>query len=84
MRTVEAIVDERGRVRLLENVSLPQARRALLTILEEPPIELGETACLSGAALAEDWDRPEEDTAWAHLQQGQWCLSPFLFPIYRT
>ncbi len=27
-----------------------------------------ETALLSEAALAEDWNRPEEDKAWAHLQ----------------
>ena len=29
IRTIEAIVDERGRVRLLEDVTLPAARRAL-------------------------------------------------------
>jgi hypothetical protein len=27
-----------------------------------------ETALLSEAALAQDWNRPEEDAAWAHLQ----------------
>jgi hypothetical protein len=32
IRTVEAIVDEHGCVRLLERVSLPEARRALGTI----------------------------------------------------
>jgi len=26
---------------------------------------------LSEAALAEDWNRPEEDEAWAHLQPGK-------------
>ena len=54
----------------LEPLSLPGARRALVTILDE---ELGtsmpETALLSEAALAEDWNRPEEDAAWSHLQQ---------------
>ena len=29
---------------------------------------LAESAFLSEAALAQDWDRPEEDEAWAHLQ----------------
>jgi hypothetical protein len=29
-----------------------------------------ETALLSEAALVEDWNRPEEDAAWAHLQSG--------------
>ncbi len=70
IRTVEAVIDERGTVRLLENVNLPNARRALVTILEEEPIAHGsEAALLSEAALAEDWDRPEEDAAWSHLQQ---------------
>lgn len=72
IRTVEAIIDERGTVRLLENVNLPNARRALVTILEEELTAYGsEAALLSEAALAEDWDRPEEDAAWSHLQQGQ-------------
>jgi hypothetical protein len=29
-----------------------------------------ETALLSEAALAQDWNRPEEDAAWTHLQSG--------------
>ncbi|MGH3144455.1 MAG: hypothetical protein ACRDTR_01510 [Rubrobacter sp.] len=70
IRTVEAIVDEQGTVRLLESVKLPNVRRALVTILEEKPSSyISEAALLSEAALAEDWDRPEEDAAWAHLQQ---------------
>ncbi len=70
IRTVEAVIDERGTVRLLENVNLPNVRRALVTILEEEPTAHGnEAALLSEAALTEDWDRPEEDAAWSHLQQ---------------
>lgn len=72
IRTVEAIIDERGSVRLLEAVSVPAARRALVTILEEEPsVRVVETALLSEAALAEDWNRPEEDEAWAYLQSEQ-------------
>lgn len=67
IRTVEAVVDERGSVRLLEDVRLPEARRALVTILEEPPSVASETALLSEAALS-DWNRPGEDAAWSHLQ----------------
>ena len=37
-------------------------------IVDEPS-EAHETALLSEAALAEDWNRPEEDAAWSHLQQ---------------
>ena len=66
IRTVEAIIDEKGRVSLLEPVRPSTARRALVTILEEEPI--AETALLSEAVLAEDWERAEEDAAWAHLQ----------------
>ena len=32
---------------------------------------LSETALLSEAVLADDWNRPEEDATWSHLQQGQ-------------
>jgi hypothetical protein len=72
IRTVEAVVDEQGNVRLLESVRLTAARRALVTILEEAPAaSVPEAALLSEQALAEDWSRPEEDAAWSHLQQGQ-------------
>jgi hypothetical protein len=69
IKTVEAVIDEQGNVRLLEPVRPRSARRALVTILEEPPDEqASETARLSEAALAEDWNRAEEDEAWSHLQ----------------
>jgi hypothetical protein len=71
-RTVEAVIDEQGTVRLLEKIQLPSARPALVTILEDEPVaHLNETALLSDATLAEDWNRPEEDAAWAYLQQGR-------------
>ncbi len=69
-RTVEAIIDEQGNVRLLETVRLSAVRRALVTILEQEPVDIvSETALLSEPALAEDWNRPEEDAAWSHLQR---------------
>ena len=69
LQTIEAVIDEQGNVRLLEPIHLPTARRALVTILEyEPLVDLPETALLSEPALAEDWNRPEEDAAWSHLQ----------------
>jgi hypothetical protein len=67
IRTVEAVVDEQGRVQLLEEVRITGARRALVTILEESP-SANETALLSEQALSEDWNRPGEDEAWSHLQ----------------
>lgn len=67
-QTIEAIVDENGVVRLLEPVRFDRQRRALVTILADEPSDRHDTALLSEAALAEDWNRPEEDAAWSHLQ----------------
>lgn len=67
MKTVEAIIGTNGEVRLVEPIQVSSPRRALVTILEEAPAE-HDGALLSEAALAEDWNRPEEDAAWAHLQ----------------
>ncbi|MCI0745859.1 MAG: hypothetical protein L0Y58_10680 [Verrucomicrobia subdivision 3 bacterium] len=67
MKTVEAVIEPTGEVRLMEPVHVTSPRRALVTILEEPP-DTRETALLSEAALAEDWNRAEEDAAWAYLQ----------------
>jgi hypothetical protein len=70
IKTVEAVIDEHGNVRLLEPVRPNGIRRALVTILDERPADRpSETALLSEAALAEDWNRPEEDEAWKHLQK---------------
>ena len=68
IQTVEAIVDADGRVQLLEDIQINSLRRALVMVLEEPAAVPGETALLSEAALAVDWNRPEEDAAWLHLQ----------------
>ena len=69
LMTVEAIIDPTGIVRILQPISISTARRALVTILDEPVFEIAETALLSEAALAEDWLRPEEDEAWSYLQR---------------
>lgn len=69
IQTIEAVIDEHGQVRLLTPIHLTGIRRALVTILEEQPVTgISETALLSEAALAEDWNRPEEEEAWSHLQ----------------
>ena len=47
-----------------------EAGYALVTILEErPAARILESAWLSETALAQDWNRPEEDEAWAPLQR---------------
>jgi hypothetical protein len=72
IKTVEAVVDKQGSVHLLEDISLEGDRRALVIILdEEPASAANETALLTEAALAADWNRPEEDAAWSHLQPGK-------------
>ena len=68
--TVEAVVDEQGNIKLLEPIRAGVVRRALVTILDEQPLsQRADAALLSEAALAEDWNRPEEDEAWSHLQR---------------
>jgi hypothetical protein len=75
LQTVEAMIDETGNVRLLEPLHLSSVHRALVTILDETQlapeqiIAAPETAILSEPALAADWNRPEEDEAWSHLQR---------------
>jgi hypothetical protein len=71
IQTVEAVVDSAGRVRLLGEVRVDSPRRALVTVLEEPAAVPGEAALLAESALAVDWNRPEEDAAWSHLQPGK-------------
>jgi hypothetical protein len=70
-QTVDAIVNQDGTVELLEGVTLNGPRRALVTILDEPGEGISETALLSELALGQDWNRPEEDEAWSHLQSGR-------------
>jgi len=66
LKTVEATIETNGEIRLLEPIHVAHACRVLVTIIEEPGIS--ETALLSQQALAQDWERPEEDAAWLHLQ----------------
>ena len=67
IRTVEAIVDESGQVRLTEPGRMSGSHRALVTILDEPPAEALEAALLSESGLS-DWSRFKEDDACSHLQ----------------
>lgn len=67
MRTIKSLWD--NYLKLLESVQSKSKRRALVTILEESRADVAsESAYLSESALAEDWNRAEEDRAWSHLQ----------------
>lgn len=70
LTTIEAIIEKNGQIRLLENIQITKQRRALVTILDEETIEEHSNiiSLLSEQSLAIDWNRPEEDEAWAHLQ----------------
>jgi hypothetical protein len=66
LKSIEATIETNGEIHLREPVRLAHSCRAIVTILEEP--EVPETALLSEEALSRDWERPEEDAAWSHLQ----------------
>ncbi len=68
IHTVEAIINEKGEVHLTEPLKVKGIHRALLTILEELPVDALETAFLSEKCLSTDWLRPEEEDAWSSLQ----------------
>jgi len=66
--TLEAEVDEKGNIKLKEGLTLRPGSRVLVTVVQDAPAE---TAVLSEASLAADWNRPEEDAAWAAFGQAQ-------------
>lgn len=70
IRSFEAIIEPNGEVRPIEPIVVTSPCRALITIFEEAPQDF-DAALLSEAALATDWNRAEEDAAWAHLQPGK-------------
>lgn len=70
LQAIEGIIDENGKLRILDKVNLPKSRRVIITILDEEPSDNAvNLALLSEAVLARDWDRPEEEEAWSHLAQ---------------
>ncbi len=66
LMAVEATIETNGVIHLLEPIHLAHTCRAIITIMDES--EISETTLLSQNALAQDWERPEEDEAWSHLQ----------------
>lgn len=68
MKSVKAIISTDGEVHLNEPLQLSHVCRAIVTILDDD-MDVIDTALLSEEALAKDWNRPEEDEAWSHLQK---------------
>ncbi len=72
-QAIEAEIDIHGNVKLLEKLILKNTQKALVIILDNLGIDddvenKHETALLSESVLARDWNRPEEDEAWARFQ----------------
>ena len=68
---IEGIIEADGRIRLLGSARLERGRRVAVTLLDtagDDPADL--PTLLSESALAADWNRPEEEEAWSHLQRG--------------
>lgn len=70
MWVIDAFIDENGKVHLLERVHLSGRCRAIVTILDpDGRFDRGtKVDGLAEASLAQDWNRPEEEAAWSHLQ----------------
>jgi hypothetical protein len=61
---VEAVTDQQGKLIVPDHIKFPAGKRVLITLVDA----IDEITLLSEEAL-EDWNRPEEDAAWSHLQQ---------------
>jgi len=68
IRSFEGRIDDQGRVQLPRAAPADAGKRAIVTIVDKTDGHASEVTLLSEAALAEDWNRPEEDAAWSHLQ----------------
>jgi hypothetical protein len=68
-QTVEAVIDKEGKVQLLESIRLAEARRALVTILDDAPAD--ESALELGyQQMAQDEERESEALEWAEATIG--------------
>jgi hypothetical protein len=70
-RSMKVEIDAKGQVHPLQpsepSLTIPPGRATL----SWPTPSDDSTALLSEPSLAEDWLKPEEDAAWAHLQPGR-------------
>ncbi len=65
-RTIEVEIDDKGIAHPIEpGTQLPSGRAILIWPVPEGALGL----VMSERSLAQNWMNPEEDAAWAHLQQ---------------
>jgi len=74
MKTVHAILNKDGTLKLAEPVVLEDKQHVLVTFIETDEDEQFIGGYPVGLLLARpalaDWDRPEEDEAWKDYQDG--------------
>lgn len=66
LKTIEFTIEMNGEVRLRDPLRVAHPCRAIVTILDET--NMSKATLLSEKSLACDWEKPEEEAAWAHLQ----------------
>ncbi|CAN5291698.1 hypothetical protein BH23VER1_BH23VER1_05430 [soil metagenome] len=70
LKSIPATVSPDGSVTLSEPIKLPGVVAAMVTlVLDEDDGESIDMALASESALAKDWNHPDEDEAWAYLQE---------------
>ncbi|PYS24379.1 MAG: hypothetical protein DMF72_06065 [Acidobacteria bacterium] len=74
-QTIEAVIDQDGKVQLLESVQLTEARRALVTILDDPPTDESNLE-LGYLQMAQDEERESEALEWAEAALGDVADEP--------
>ncbi len=74
-QTIEAIIDEEGRVELLKSIRLGEARRALVTILDDSPSDES-TLELGYQQMGQDEERESEALEWAEATIGDIADDP--------
>lgn len=72
LQTYEAVLQPNGSLQFLDLAAMPSLKpQRVLVTFTDAPIAVDTVLCgatLSEVALAQDWQRAEEDAAWAHLQ----------------
>jgi len=74
-QTIEAVIDKDGKVKLLESVRLDEARRALVTILDDLPTDES-TLELGYQQMALDEESEAEALEWAEATIGDVADEP--------
>lgn len=75
IHTYQAIINQEGSVLPLKTLKFNEPKRAILIVFdkefEDSFYEKSDSYIMSESTLANDWNRPEEDEAWAYLNQAK-------------